>query len=187
MNLILDFWLNGYLFLALARVEAMPLTHALKTQPIPPDHAQYAIWLHNHDELFLDLLDASERTEVMHRFGPDPIMPAYDRGIRRRCAPMLGGDERRLAQAHALLFSLPGVPIVRYGEEIGMGDNLSLLQREAVRTPMQWSTEDNGGFSTAPISKLAAPVITDGQYAFTHINVYNQILRHDPYWLKLAT
>src|SRR5690606_6821738 len=122
---------------ALARGEARPLMEAIEQQPEPPERARYAIWLRNHDELGLNRLTDAEREEVMRVFAPDPDMRIYERGIRRRLAPMLEGDERRLAMAHALLFSLPGTPILRYGEEIGMGDDLSLPERLSVRTPMQ--------------------------------------------------
>ncbi|HAW25631.1 MAG TPA: glycosidase, partial [Pseudomonas sp.] len=124
VTLLLDFWTNNHLFLALARQQAEPLTRALNGQPLPPSHSQYALWIRNHDELSLDRLDEDERKEVMDTFAPDPKMRAYNRGIRRRLAPMLDGDERRIAATHALLFSLPGTPIIRYGEEIGMGDDM---------------------------------------------------------------
>ncbi len=133
--------------------------------------------MRNHDELDLERLTEEEREEVMQAFAPDPDMRAYDRGIRRRLAPMLDGDERRLAMAHAILFSLPGTPIVRYGEEIGMGDDLSREERLSVRTPMQWSNEPNAGFSCAPAERLVVPVIDEGAFGYQKINVYAQTLR----------
>ncbi|MFC3607986.1 alpha-amylase family protein [Stutzerimonas tarimensis] len=179
LTLLLNFWANNHLFLALARREAEPLSRALAEQPVPPDRSQYAIWMRNHDELDLDRLSDEEREEVMQVFAPDENMRAYERGIRRRLAPMLDGDERRLAMTHAILFSLPGTPILRYGEEIGMGDDLSRPERLAVRTPMQWSNEPNAGFSNASPEQLAAPLIEDGPFGFHQINVYAQTLRGD--------
>lgn len=105
-------------------------------------------------------------------------MRIYGRGIRRRMAPMVGGAQRRLELAYSLLFSFPGVPVIRYGQEIGMGDDLSLTGRRSVRTPMQWSTERNGGFSTAPAEKLVRPVIRGGEYGYERVNVDDQ--RRDP-------
>ncbi len=179
VTLLLNFWLNNYLFLALARRSAEPLCRALAAQPLPPGHTQYAVWMRNHDELSLDRLEPHERDEVMATFAPDESMRAYDRGIRRRLAPMLEGDARRLAATHALLFSLPGTPIVRYGEEIGMGDDLSRPERLAVRTPMQWSNEHNAGFSCAASERLAAPLVAEGPFAFDRVNVYAQTTRDD--------
>jgi maltose alpha-D-glucosyltransferase/alpha-amylase len=113
---------------------------------------------------------------VFAAFGPTAHEQLYDRGIRRRLAPMLGGDRRRLELAYSLLFTLPGTPVMRYGDEIGMGDDLELPERHAVRTPMQWSDERHGGFTKA--RKPAIPVISDGPYAFSHVNVADQ--RRDP-------
>lgn len=179
LTLLLDFWVNNHLYLAMARGEAESLHRAIASQPVPPARAQYAVWLRNHDELDLERLSETEREEVMRAFAPEPNMRAYGRGIRRRLAPMLGGDQQRLAMAHAVLFSLPGTPILRYGEEIGMGDDLSLPERLAVRTPMQWSDEPNAGFSSAPPEALAAPLIEEGPFAYGTLNVYSQTLRND--------
>ncbi len=178
VTLLLDFWTNNHLFLALARQQAEPLVRALNSQPLPPSHSQYALWIRNHDELSLDRLKEDERNEVMDTFAPDPKMRAYNRGIRRRLAPMLDGDERRIAATHALLFSLPGTPIIRYGEEIGMGDDMERPERQAVRTPMQWSNEPNAGFSCTT-GELAAPLIDEGPFAYDKINVFAQTLRSD--------
>lgn len=115
----------------------------------------------------------------MQAFAPDPDMRAYNRGIRRRLAPMLEGDEHRLAMAHALLFSLPGTPIIRYGEEIGMGEDLSRPERLAVRTPMQWSNEVNAGFSCAETARLVVEPIDEGPFSYRTLNVYAQTLRDD--------
>lgn len=173
LGLVLDFWVNNHLFLALARGEAEPLQRAITRRPAPPDGANYAVWLRNHDELDLERLSEQEREEVMQAFAPEPDMRLYGRGIRRRLAPMLDGDVRRQALAQALLLSLPGTPIVRYGEEIGMGDDLSRPERLSVRTPMQWNDQANGGFSSA--RRPTVPVIDEGRFAYTHLNVAGQL------------
>ncbi|MGY8526179.1 alpha-amylase family protein [Paracidovorax citrulli] len=179
LTLVSNFWLNNFLFLALAREVAEPICRALSSQPVPPERAQYAVWVRNHDELDLERLSDAERKEVMERFAPEERMRVYGRGIRRRLPPMLEGDQRRIEQVHALLFSLPGTPILRYGEEIGMGENLDLPERHAVRTAMQWSDEKNGGFSDASSEHLNCHVIDEGEYAYDKVNVYDQTLRDD--------
>ncbi|ESH89097.1 glycosidase [Cupriavidus sp. HPC(L)] len=179
LTLVSNFFLNNLLFLALARERAEPIERALREQPDPPERAQYAVWVRNHDELDLERLSEAEREEVMQRFAPDPDMRVYNRGIRRRLPPMLDGDQRRIAQVHALLFSLPGTPILRYGEEIGMGEDLSLKERHAVRTAMQWSDEVNGGFSPADPESLPVPVIREGPFRYDQVNIYDQLLRDD--------
>ncbi|NYH53200.1 maltose alpha-D-glucosyltransferase/alpha-amylase [Nocardiopsis arvandica] len=179
LTMLLDFWLNNHLFLALARSDGEPLARALREQPPPPRFGQYANWLRHHDELDLERLGDADREEVMRAFAPERSMRAYGRGIRRRLAPILGGDERRILMAHALMLSLPGTPLLYYGEEIGMGDELARPERLAVRTPMQWSDDAGAGFSTAPPERLAAPLITGGRYGHERVNVYAQTLRHD--------
>jgi maltose alpha-D-glucosyltransferase/alpha-amylase len=174
LHAVLNFWMNNLLFLAMARGDAEPVVRALREQPWPPDGCTYVNWLRNHDELDLERLTQAERDEVMAAFAPAEEMQAFGRGIRRRLAPMLG-DERRVAMAHALLQSLPGVPVVRYGEEIGMGDDLSLPDRASVRTPMQWSAEANAGFSEAAVVEPAP--IQHGAYAATKVNVADQKLQ----------
>lgn len=167
---MLNFWLNNHLFLALARGEGEPLARALKTQPMPPDSSQYAIWLRNHDELDLSRLTDDEREETMAVFAPEPQMRAFGRGIRRRLAPMMR-DPRQLKLAMFLLGALPGTPVVLYGDEIGMGENLELPDRASVRTPMQWSEQRNAGFSTAPSMDLVHPVIESGPFGYHYVNV----------------
>jgi maltose alpha-D-glucosyltransferase/alpha-amylase len=176
LTLLLNFWINMHLFLALARDSAEPLLRALAQQPEAPQPARYAIWIRNHDELDLGRLTEAERNEVMQAFAPQPDMRAYNRGIRRRLAPMLKGDARRLALVHAILFSLPGTPIIRYGEEIGMGEDLSLPERLAVRTPMQWSDARNAGFSdfTGPPGPAAPAAISGGDFGYERVNVFAQ-------------
>ena len=174
LNLLLDFWLNNHLFLALAREHAGPLAKALTEHVVPPGST--VPFIRNHDELDLEQLSAEDRNLVLDRFAPDQNMRIYNRGIRRRLAPMLDGDERRLAMTHAVLMSLPGPPVMRYGDEIGMGDDLSRTERESVRTPMQWSDGVNGGFSAADPADLAAAVVT-GRYGPDRVNVYEQLAR----------
>lgn len=176
LHTIFNFMLNQHVFLALARNDAEPIRSIMeKTPPVPPK-AQWASFLRNHDELDLGRLTDEERQEVFAAFGPEPEMQAYERGIRRRLAPMLGGDERRLKLAFSLMFSLPGTPVMWYGDEIGMGDDLSLKERNSVRTPMQWSDEPNAGFSTAPADRLTRPVVSEGRFDYRKVNV---VAQHD--------
>jgi maltose alpha-D-glucosyltransferase/alpha-amylase len=174
MTMLLNFWVNNRVFLALARGEAEPVHRALDELPQPPRRSQYANWLRNHDELDLERLSAAERDEVMAVFAPDEDMRAYGRGIRRRVAPMLDGDPRRIAAAHALVLSLPGTPVLQYGDEIGMGDDLSRRERLSVRVPMQWTGDENAGFSTAPPDRLVAQPVKDGPFGYAKVNVYDQ-------------
>jgi maltose alpha-D-glucosyltransferase/alpha-amylase len=176
--MLFDFMLNGRLMLALARRHPEPIIDALKDTPALPVGGQWATFLRNHDEVDLSRLTAEQRNEVFAQFGPDEEMQLYGRGIRRRLAPMLGGDRRRIELAYALQFSLRGTPVLRYGEEIGMGDDLTQEGRNAIRTPMQWSQLPNGGFSTAPPDRLVRPVVSDPAYGYEKVNVTLQ--RHDP-------
>lgn len=170
LQMLFHFILMQNIYLALARGKAEPVVRALQSSPPIPASAQWAIFLRNHDELTLDKLSEQERQEVFQAFGPEPNMQIYNRGIRRRLAPMLKGDLDCLKLAHSLMFSLPGTPVLWYGQEIGMGDDLSLDERNPVRTPMQWSVEKNGGFSDAPRDKLIRPVIREGQFSYERVN-----------------
>lgn len=185
-SLLFNFFLDNYIFLALARQEADPLMHALRRLPTVPEVGQWANFLRNLDELDLERLPAEEREEVYAAFAPEEEMRIYNRGIRRRIGPMMGGDRRRLEMAFSLLFSLPGTPVIVYGDEIGMGEDLSLKGRNAVRTPMQWSAKKNAGFSDAPAKDLERPVIADGPFDYKQVNVADQ--REDPgsllSWMK---
>jgi maltose alpha-D-glucosyltransferase/alpha-amylase len=147
---------------------------------IPPKPAvcQWAVFMRNHDELALERLSDHERDEVRRAFGFTEDMWLYGRGVARRLPPILADEPRRVAQAYSLLLSLPGTPVVWYGEEIGMGDDLSLEERAAVRTPMQWSGEANGGFSSAPTKQLVRPVISKGPFGYQQRNVAAQ--QRDP-------
>jgi maltose alpha-D-glucosyltransferase/alpha-amylase len=172
MHMMFNFQVNQNLFYALASGDTRPLARALQTTRERPASAQWALFLRNHDELDLGRLTQAQRERVFKAFGPTKDMQLYDRGIRRRLAPMLNGDQRRLELAYSLLFTLPGTPVLRYGDEIGMGDDLSLPERNCARTPMQWSTEANAGFSRS--DKLPLPVISTGPYAFERINAAEQ-------------
>jgi trehalose synthase len=176
LHLVFNFSLMQRMYLALARQVAEPLVEALDGLPEVPFDCQWATFVRNHDELTLDKLTDEERQEVFDAFGPEPDMQAYGRGLRRRLPPMLGGDERRVRMVYSLLFSLPGTPVLFYGEEIGMGENLDVKGRAAVRTPMQWSDEPNAGFSTAT-DALPAP-LPEGAFGPLAVNVAAQ--RHDP-------
>jgi maltose alpha-D-glucosyltransferase/alpha-amylase len=176
MHMMFNFQVNQHLFYALASSDSRPLAKALAATKPRPATAQWGLFLRNHDELDLGRLSKAQRNKVFEAFGPDKNMQLYDRGIRRRLAPMLGGDRRRLELAYSLMCTLPGTPVIRYGDEIGMGDNLDLPERNCARTPMQWSTEPHGGFTKS--DKPASPVIEGGPYGYQHVNVAKQ--RRDP-------
>lgn len=176
MQMMFNFHVNQALFYALASGDAGPLAKAIVNTSDRPETGQWGMFLRNHDELDLGRLSEKQRQKVFSEFGPDKNMQLYNRGIRRRLAPMLENDRRRLELAYSLLFSLPGTPVLRYGDEIGMGDDLSLPERNCARTPMQWSTEPHGGFTKN--EKPVLPVISGGLFGFEHINVAEQ--RRDP-------
>jgi trehalose synthase len=162
LHMVLNFTINQAMYLALARGEAAPLEQALEGLPEIPAECQWANFVRNHDELTLDKLSEEEREEVFAAFGPEEDMRLYGRGIRRRLPTMLGGDERRMRLVYSLMFSLPGTPVLFYGEEIGMAENLAIEGRLSVRSPMQWSDEPHAGFSTAPEgAKLCRPLPDD--------------------------
>ncbi|BAU48271.1 trehalose synthase [Sulfurifustis variabilis] len=174
VNVMLNFLLNNYLWLALATERAEAIDRGLALLPAWPGRGQWANFLRNLDEADLEQLSGEKRAAVMRVFAPEASMRIYGRGIRRRLVPMLGADRRRLQLAFGLLFALPGAPVIVYGDEIGMGENLSQPGREAVRPPMQWSAEKNGGFSRAPRERLVAPAIEEGEFAYDRINVAAQ-------------
>ena len=176
MQMMFNFQANQHLFHALASADSRPLKSALKSTKPRPETAQWGQFLRNHDELDLGRLTKEQRESVFKAFGPEPSMQLYDRGIRRRLAPMLDGDQRRIRMAYSLMFTLPGTPVVRYGDELGMGDDLSLPERNCARTPMQWSTEPHAGFTKS--DKPLAPVISGGPFGFEHVNAAGQ--RRDP-------
>src|SRR5262245_51436406 len=188
LQMLFNFIVNARTFLALARADATPIFQALTAVPALPPACQWTTFLRNQDEVDLSQLVGHERDDVFAAFGPAPEMQVYGRGIRRRLAPMLGGDRRRIEMAYALQFALPGTPVVRYGDEIGMGDDLSLSDRAAIRTPMQWSAAPNGGFSSAPPKQVHPPVIAEGDYGYPRVSVEQQIRDPDSLlrWFALA-
>ena len=176
MHMMFNFQVNQTLFYALATADIRPLVKAMNATRARPATAQWGIFLRNHDELDLGRLSEQQRQRVFEAFAPEKDMQLYDRGIRRRLAPMLNGDRRRTELAVSLLFTLPGTPVVRYGDEIGMGDNLELPERVCARTPMQWSTEPQAGFTKS--KRPVVPVIDTGPYGYQHVNAAAQ--RRDP-------
>ena len=177
LQMLFDFPLMQATYLAFARESAAPIRRALARRPAIPEESQWAVFLRNHDELTLDQLSDKERAEVFAAFGPDESMQLFGRGLRRRLPSMLNGDAARLRLAYSLLLSMPGTPVIFYGEEIGMGENLDVPGRLSVRTPMQWTDEKNAGFSAAAPGRLPRP-IPDGQFGPLAVNVASQ--RRDP-------
>jgi maltose alpha-D-glucosyltransferase/alpha-amylase len=176
LQMMFNFDVNQHLFYAMASNDAGPLIEAITATKNRPGTAQWGQFLRNHDELDLGRLKPKQRQTVFDAFGPKKDMQLYNRGIRRRLAPMLQGDRRRLELAYSLMMTLPGTPVIRYGDEIGMGDNLKLPERNCARTPMQWSARAHGGFTTG--DRPVMPPIVEGVYGFAHINVEAQ--RRDP-------
>src|SRR5215208_2928174 len=176
LQMMLNFPVNQRLFYALATGDIDPLITALEQTATRPVNAQWVQFLRSHDELDLGRLTQEQRQKVFDAFGPEKRMQLYDRGIRRRLAPMLGGNRRRLELAFSLLFSLPGTPMMQYGDEIGIGENLRLPERECARTPMQWTSDRHGGFSRS--AHVVRPVINDAEFGYKKVNVADQ--RRDP-------
>jgi trehalose synthase len=174
LHMCLNFNLNQAMALALVREDAGALVHSLRAQPSLPADDQWANFVRNHDEWSLDKLTEAERQEVFRAFGPKEEMQLFGRGLRRRLPTMLGGDQARLRLVYALIFALPGAPVLFYGEEIGMAENLAIPGRMSVRAPMQWSSERNGGFSSAPPEKLRRPVVAGKRWGPGAINVADQ-------------
>ncbi|MDQ6792174.1 MAG: maltose alpha-D-glucosyltransferase [Candidatus Dormibacteraeota bacterium] len=173
------------LFMALRMEDRFPIIDILdQTPPIPPT-AQWAMFLRNHDELTLEMVTDEERDYMYRAYTRDPEA-RINLGIRRRLAPLLNNNRRRIELMNGLLFSLPGTPVIYYGDEIGMGDNIYLGDRDGVRTPMQWSGDRNAGFSTANRQRLYLPVITDPEYHYEAINVEAQEANQQSllHWMK---
>ncbi len=176
VQMMFNFEVNQHLFHALATADTGNLQAALTATEPRPATGQWGLFLRNHDELDLGRLTPAQRQAVFKAFGPEKNMQLYGRGIRRRLAPMLAGDRRRMEMAYSLMLTLPGTPVIRYGDEIGMGDDLSLPERNCARTPMQWSSEKMGGFTESD-RPVRSPV-QGGAYGFEHVNVSSQ--RRDP-------
>jgi trehalose synthase len=187
VQVLFDFPTMQAMYLALARQDARPLRTSIKRMPAISDDCQWARFVRNHDELTLDKLTDKQRQEVFDAFGPTEDMQLYGRGLRRRLPPMLDGDEQRIRMAYSLLFTLPGTPVLFYGEEIGMGENLDIDGRLSVRTPMQWIDGRNAGFSSARPSQLRRPLV-EGQYGPLAINVASQEREPDSLlnWMERA-
>ena len=172
LQMLFNFAVNQTLFYALAAGDNRPLYKALAATKPRPATAQWGSFLRNNDELDLGRLTDRQRQTVFAAFGPETAMQLYGRGIRRRLAPMLANDRRRIELAYSLMMTLPGTVVLHYGDEIGMGDDLNLPERNCARTPMQWSNEPLGGFTKS--NRPVLPVITGGPYGFEHVNVAQQ-------------
>ena len=162
------------MFMSLRREEAQPMIEILDLTPPIPDNAQWGLFLRNHDELTLEMVTDEERDYMYEEYAKDPRMK-LNLGIRRRLAPLLDGGRDEIALMHAILFSLPGSPVLYYGDEIAMGDNVYLGDRDGVRTPMHWTGDRNGGFSRADFAQLYLPPLMDPVYGFQAVNVEAQL------------
>jgi maltose alpha-D-glucosyltransferase/alpha-amylase len=169
-HMAFHFPLMPRMFMAVRMEDRFPIIDILDQTPSAPSPAQWALFLRNHDELTLEMVTDEERDYMYRVYAGDPQM-RINVGIRRRLAPLLGGDRRKIELLHGLLFSLPGTPVLYYGDEIGMGDNIYLGDRNGVRTPMQWSGDRNAGFSRAGPQRLYLPIVTDPEYHFEAVNV----------------
>jgi maltose alpha-D-glucosyltransferase/alpha-amylase len=165
------------IYMALRKGDVSPLVWILDRTPSIPGNCQWCTFLRNHDELTLEMVTEEERQWMWQEYAPDPRM-RLNLGIRRRLAPLLDNNRRKIELANSLLFSLPGSPVIYYGDEIGMGENIWLPDRNGVRTPMQWDDGENAGFSHARISELYAPVIDSDEFGPQRINLADQ--RADP-------
>ncbi len=173
------------LFMALRMEDRFPIIDILEQTPIISENCQWAIFLRNHDELTLEMVTDEERDYMYRVYAADPSA-RLNLGIRRRLGPLLGNDRKKIELMNSLLFSLPGTPVIYYGDEIGMGDNFYLGDRNGVRTPMQWSPERNAGFSRANPQRLYLPPIIDPEYHYESVNVENQMNNPDAliWWMK---
>ncbi|UYN97784.1 MAG: maltose alpha-D-glucosyltransferase [Enhydrobacter sp.] len=179
-HMAFHFPLMPRMYMALAREDRFPITDIMRQTPQIPDNCQWAIFLRNHDELTLEMVTDSERDYLWQTYATDR-RARINLGIRRRLAPLLERDRRRIELLNCLLLSMPGTPVIYYGDEIGMGDNIRLGDRDGVRTPMQWSPDRNGGFSRADPAALALPAIMDSLYGYEIVNVEAQT--RDPHSL----
>ncbi|MGH9201805.1 MAG: maltose alpha-D-glucosyltransferase, partial [Vicinamibacterales bacterium] len=184
-HMAFHFPLMPRLFMALRTENRQPLVDIMAQTPSIPESCQWALFLRNHDELTLEMVTDDERDYMYLAYSADPRM-RVNVGIRRRLAPLLENNRRRVELLNSILLSFPGTPIIYYGDEIGMGDNIYLGDRHGVRTPMQWSADRNGGFSRANPSRLSSPLIMDPVFGYEAINVEAQ--RDDPssllHWMR---
>lgn len=185
-HMAFHFPLMPRMYMALAQEDRFPITDILRQTPDIPDNCQWAIFLRNHDELTLEMVTDRERDYLWSQYASEE-RARLNLGIRRRLAPLMQNDRRRLELLHWLLLTMPGTPILYYGDEIGMGDNIFLGDRDGVRTPMQWTPDRNGGFSRADPAKLILPAIMDAQYGYSAVNVEAQTLSPHSFlnWLRL--
>jgi maltose alpha-D-glucosyltransferase/alpha-amylase len=185
-HMAFHFPLMPRIFMALARGQRQPIMDILAATPAIPASTQWCTFLRNHDELTLEMVTQEEREYLWDTYAPEPRM-RLNLGIRRRLAPLLDGDRRKIELAYSILFTLPGAPIVYYGDEIGMGDNIWLNDRDGVRTPMQWDDGPNAGFADAgvPAANLYSPVIDDETYGYRRVNVAAQRVDPDSLWHTL--
>jgi maltose alpha-D-glucosyltransferase/alpha-amylase len=172
------------IYMALAQADRAPIVDILSATPAIPGNCQWCTFLRNHDELTLEMVTPEEREFMWQTFAPQPRM-RLNLGIRRRLAPLLDGDRRKIELLNSILFTLPGSPILYYGDEIGMGDNIWLDDRDGVRTPMQWDGGQNAGFSTAPPEKLYASPVDDERFSYRRVNVAAQRADPDSLWNTL--
>jgi len=184
-HMAFNFPIMPRLFMALRMEDRFPIIDILQQTPPIPDTCQWALFLRNHDELTLEMVTDEERDYMYRVYAADPAA-RLNLGIRRRLAPLLGNDRKKIELMNSLLFSLPGTPVIYYGDEIGMGDNFYLGDRNGVRTPMQWSPERNAGFSHANPQRLYLPPIIDPEYHYEAVNVENQLNNPDSllWWMK---
>jgi maltose alpha-D-glucosyltransferase / alpha-amylase len=176
-HMAFHFPLMPRLFMALRTENRAPLIDIMEQTPAIPENCQWGLFLRNHDELTLEMVSDDDRDYMYLAYSADPRM-RVNVGIRRRLAPLLENNRRRNELLHSILLSFPGTPVIYYGDEIGMGDNIYLGDRHGVRTPMQWSADRNGGFSRANPSRLSSPVIMDPVFGYEAVNVEAQ--RDDP-------
>src|ERR1700728_3359968 len=169
-HMAFHFPLMPRMYMALAQEDRFPITDILRQTPDIPPQCQWAIFLRNHDELTLEMVTDKERDYLWQQYAVD-TRARLNLGIRRRLAPLLQRDRRRIELLNSLLLSMPGAPVIYYGDEIGMGDNIHLGDRDGVRTPMQWSLDRNGGFSRADPASLVLPAIMDPLYGYGAVNV----------------
>ncbi|MEJ7900384.1 MAG: maltose alpha-D-glucosyltransferase, partial [Thermomicrobiales bacterium] len=172
-HMAFHFPLMPRMYMAMRREMRTPIVEIMESTPAIAEHSQWAIFLRNHDELTLEMVTDADRDYMYYEYAKDPRM-RINVGIRRRLAPLLDNGRRQIEMMNSLLFSMPGSPVLYYGDEIGMGDNIYLGDRNGVRTPMQWSGDRNAGFSRADWARLYSPVIMDPVYGYTAVNVEAQ-------------
>jgi maltose alpha-D-glucosyltransferase/alpha-amylase len=186
-HMVFNYPLMPRLFLSLRTEDSYPITDIVEQTPQTPNGCQWALFLRNHDEVGLEMVTEEEKDFLLKAYASDP-KTKFNTGIRRRLAPMLNNDRRKIELLYTLLFSLPGTPVIYYGDEFGMGDNIYLGGRHGVRTPMQWNMNSNAGFSAANPQQLYLPVITDPIYRYEYVNVQNQLENSSSliWWIRNA-